>query len=217
MKSRTKAAGVRTAGAAALLVAFLAGCGGSTKLVRSWTTPDFKAGTVKKVFVLGVAQDQGLRREYEDNFVATLAKRGFGAGAGYSVFPDLEQIHKDRAGAAIRMDGYSHVLVTRVVNIEERETYVSPSTVSVGVGYGGYPGWYGGWYPYMSTGYGYVTSPGYVTVSKVVTLETNLYDVQSEKLVWSGMTETWVDGSSDKQIGKVIETVVWDLRAKGVL
>jgi hypothetical protein len=216
MKSRIKTPGVGIAGAAALLVATLAGCASSTTMMHSWTTPDFKPGTVKKVFVLGVARDQGLRRLYEDTFVATLTKRGVGAAAGYTLLPDPSQVDKEKAGAAIRQEGYSHVLVTRVVNVEQRETYVPPSTVSVGVGYGGYPGYYGGWYPYMSTSYGYVTSPGYVTVNKVVSLETNVYDVQSEKLIYSGMTETWVDNSPDQQIGKVVDTLVWDLRAKSV-
>src|SRR6058998_1679261 len=84
--------------------------------------------------------------------------------------PDPKKIDKDAVAAGLRKDGFTHVLVTRLVSVEDRETYHPPSTMTVGVGFGGYPGYYGGWYPYMSMSYGYVTSPGYTTVNTVVGL-----------------------------------------------
>jgi hypothetical protein len=64
---------------------------------------------------------------------------------------------------------------------------------------------------------GYVTSPGYTTVNTVVGLETNIYDLETQKLVWTGLTQSWIDTSAEKEIPKVIYAVLWDLRSKKVI
>ncbi len=51
----------------------------------------------------------------------------------------------------------------------------------------------------------------------MVCLETNLYDLASQKLVWTGQTQTWVDKSADENVRQVIYAVLWDLRAKKVI
>ena len=194
-------------------------CASSTKMLQSSTTPDFRQGSVKKVFVVGVARNELLRRIYEDSFVADLKKDKVEAEPGYKRIPDPDpkKIDKDAVAAGLRKDGFTHVLVTRLVSVEDRETYHPPSTMTVGVGFGGYPGYYGGWYPYMSMSYGYVTSPGYTTVNTVVGLETNIYDLETQKLVWTGLTQSWIDTSAEKEIPKVIYAVLWDLRSKKVI
>lgn len=217
MKTAERFASVWTSGAALLLAGLFAGCATSTKVVQSWTTPDFKAGSVKKMFVVGVSQDQALRRIYEETFAAEIRKRHFEAGPSYARLPDLGNVDKEAVAASLREDGFTHVLVTRVVNIEDKATYHPPSMVVVGGGYGGYPGYYGGWYPYMSMTYGYATSPGYTTVNRLVGLETNVYDLGSGTLIYSCLTESWIGESPSSHIKKVIDTVAWDLRSKGVL
>jgi len=192
------------------------GCASSTKMLSSTTTPDFRPKTVKKVFVVGVAQNDGLRRLYEDSFVTSLQRDKYDGDVSYRRIPDPEpkKIDKDALSAALVKDGFTHVLVTRLVSVEDRETYVPPTTMAVGVGYGGYGGYYGGWYPYMSMSYGYVTSPGYTTVDRVVCLETNLYDLATQKLIWTGQTQSWVDTKTEETIRQVIYAVISDLRAK---
>lgn len=207
----------RHALAAVALSLLAASCSSSTKMVRSWTPDDFHPGSVKKVFVVGIAKDRSLRQIYEDAFVAEIKKRGAQAGVSYDSLPDLDQVDKSATAARLINEGYTHVLVTRVVNMQQHETYVPPTTVSFGVGYGGYPGYYGGWYPYMSASYGYVTSPGYVTTQTVVSLETNVYALTSEAMVYSGMSETWLSDTPSGHVPEVIATVSYNLRAKGVL
>jgi hypothetical protein len=194
-------------------------CASTTTMLSSSTTPDFRPGTVKKVFVVGVAQNDSLRRLYEDSFVTSLQRDKYVGEVSYRRIPDPEpkKIDKDAVAADLVRDGFTHVLVTRLVSVEDRETYVAPSTMAVGVGYGGYGGYYGGWYPYMSMSYGYVTTPGYTTIDRVVCLETNLYDLATQKLVWTGQTQHWVDQSAEENVRKVIYAVISDLRAKKVI
>jgi len=43
-------------------------------------------------------------------------------------------------------------------------------------------------------------------------LETNLYDVKTEKLIWSGQSETFSRDSKDQIIKDVIKAVINDLQ-----
>ncbi len=216
MKARTGSVVARTAGAAVVLGTLLVGWStASTKMVHSWTAPEFQAGSVKKIFLVGVTPDQEIRQLYEDVFAVEINRRHVQAGTSYGLLLNIDKVDKDAVAASLRKDGYTHVLVSRVVSIQDQETYHPPTTV--GVGYAGYPGWYGGWYPYMSMSYGYVTSPGYTTVNRAVSLETNVYDLGSEKMIYSGMSRTWTSDSRITDMQKAIRAMASDLDRKRVL
>ena len=51
----------------------------------------------------------------------------------------------------------------------------------------------------------------------VVGLETNIYDLETQKLFWTGLTQSWIDTSAEKEIPKVIYAGLWDLRSKKVI
>jgi hypothetical protein len=48
-------------------------------------------------------------------------------------------------------------------------------------------------------------------------LRTDLYDVKTEKRIWSGQSETWNPVSNVQVIDEVIELVMDDLTKKGLL
>jgi len=195
-----------------------AACAPKTTLLSSWLAPDFQPGSVSKVLVLGVAPDSALRRQYEEQFCAALEQRKVEAIRGYQWVPDPGKLDKDAIAARAQAEGVTHVIVTRVADRKEVETYHPPTTATIGVGVGGYgPGWYGSYGAYYATSYSQVVSPGYVTTSHVVSLETNVYATAKEKLIWSGLSETWVEGSGHKNLAPVIDSFVWELRAKKVL
>ncbi|HEX4823826.1 MAG TPA: hypothetical protein VFV19_05910 [Candidatus Polarisedimenticolaceae bacterium] len=213
---------MRHASALALLTLTLAAsCTTRTELVTSWAAPGASKASVKKVLVLGISQDNGIRRRFEDDFASRLIGRGFQAIAGYQWVPDASKLDKDALVQRIRAEGVTHVLVTRLVGKKTVTTDV-PTTVTT-VGYAPYgPGYYGGWGTYWSVGYGTVVSPGYTTVNDVVTLETNFYDASKgdkDALVWTGQTETWMDdgGGTQQKIDSVISKVVYEMRAKGII
>jgi hypothetical protein len=58
-----------------LLIAFmclsLAGCA-SSKFVNQWNNPEYSSVQFRKVLVIGVSTQAGVRRRFEDEFVARL-------------------------------------------------------------------------------------------------------------------------------------------------
>jgi hypothetical protein len=190
-------------------------CTPTTKLVNSWTAPDVNKASVKKVLVLGIARDLPIRRAYEDEFVKTLQGLKYEAVASYNWIPDMpKELDKDMLRQKMKENGVTHVIATRVVDEKTVTSYIPPSYSTAGPYY---PGWYGSYYSYWSVGYSGVYSPGYTTVSQVVSLETNLYDVSTEKLLWTGITDTWVGDDRFENVDPVIRKVVYDLRTKKVI
>lgn len=222
---RTIAARARAglAVAAAALALLASACAVRTEMVTSWAAPGASKTSVKKVLVLGISQNDGLRRTFEDDFVAKLKSRGYEAVAGYNWIPDASKLDLDALAARMKQEGVTNLLCTRLVGTKTVSTYTPPA-VYTSYGYAPYgPGWYGGWGPYWSVGYSTAVSPGYTTVNDVVTLETNFYDATKSKdakdaLMWSGQSQTWIDSGPDKShIDSVIGVVVYEMRAKGVL
>jgi hypothetical protein len=51
----------------------------------------------------------------------------------------------------------------------------------------------------------------------VATIEANLYELQSGKLIWSAQLETMLDGNRQKLIDGFATVVINDLRKRGLL
>jgi hypothetical protein len=79
--------------------------------------------------------------------------------------------------------------------------------------------YYGGWYGYYNMGYTYMSSPGYTTTDQVYKIESNLYDVTGDKLVWSGLTETTLtsDTAPSSEILAFIDVLTYDMEKHKVI
>ena len=89
------------------------------------------------------------------------------------------------------------VIITHLIGKEEKEVYTRGGTPHRGL-YGFYRNRY--------------SHPGYSSTSTDIRLETNLYDVKTEKLIWSGRSNTWSQDSTDQVINDVIKAVINNLQ-----
>jgi hypothetical protein len=182
----------------------LASCAPATRLTSSWTDPTQTGHTYHKVAVVGVTPRTTIRRQYESAFAADLQKHGIPGVTSFSVLGE-GQVDSTAAGAFLQ-NGVDGVIVTRLVDQETYNTYYPPtySTAYVPSAYNG------GWYGYYSMGYTYETSPGYTVENKVFRLESNLYNLTSGKLAWSGLTETTLmsGDAPDREIQPVVDELI---------
>jgi hypothetical protein len=203
--------------AALLSPVAVAACSQSMKLVRSAVDPAFVQGSVKSVFVVGVSNSPLMRREYENTFVTALQSSKLKVTPGSELIPDIETVDKAAVKAELEKRGVTHVLVTRVVDRKQVEQYHPPTYTTVGVGFGGYPGYYGGWGSYMSVGYSTMASPGYTTLHTVVSVESNLYELATEKMVWTGLSEGYPDDNPMDSFRPYINELIYDMKAKKII
>jgi hypothetical protein len=182
-----------------LIMLFLLSSCATTTTTNVWRDQTY-GGTVKKILVMGISQKKGIQRFFEDEFVRQLRQRGTDGVAGYTVLPYDEKMDKDFIAAKARESGADTVLVTRPLSREMQRTYVPGQVYAV-------PGSYSRWGSY----YGHAYSPGYVVEDEYVYIETNLFDVATEKLIWSTQSETVVLASDQELIKSFISTMISQL------
>ena len=188
------------------IVCLLASC--HTIRVHSWMDPAFKDRKIGKTMVLGVAESDSVSRQYEALFAERLTEVGVEAYSLHALLQKTDPVSEEALVAALQEHGYSSVLVTRKLSETERGQVVT-------TGY--YPAHYGNYYGYYSYGYALTYNTAYVQSFLEFELETNLYDVRTKKLIWTGRTVVYDDRPDFTNMKGIIKGVVKDLERKGLV
>ena len=191
-------------------LSLLAACA-TTKIQSVWSDASYQGGPLLKVFVMGLAKDQILKRLYEDEFVSQLKQRDVQAFPSYSVIPQEKMGDESYIRDKIKELGADASIVTRLVDSKTVQKYYPPEMYYVP------PPYYRGWQGYYMNSYQYMSSPGYTTTEQTVVLETNVYSTQNDQLIWSALSETFVEGSAKGLINSLVNKLVDDMSAKNLL
>jgi hypothetical protein len=175
-----------------LLGTLILSCSGSTKMIGMWSDPTYRSEPVDKVLVVGLGENEAGVRIFESAMAKQLQARKITAIPGSNIFPIGQPIDTTGARKYCADNGIDLVTLTRVLGISNESEYVPGTSY-----YTPAPAAYG-FYPYYYTSYAMVSTPGYIREYKVATVETNVYSLKDEKLVWSGQSET-VDPASVNQ------------------
>jgi len=195
-----------------LLLSFAVSCGTKTRVSSQWRSPEYKGGPMHKILVIGVAETSTARRNYEDRFAEALRGRGADAFPSYQFLPTDERLTDEQLAEVLRRDGFDGVLVTRLLGVKEKTTYVPPSSYVVPSYRGGY-----GYYGYYGRSYDVVHSAGYTRTEKVVRLETRLWNVADSQLAWGIISETFNPTSIKDGTSSVTAKLVQQLAQDGLL
>lgn len=193
-------------------MAFLMSSCANTKISQSWVEPDNNK-VYKDLMIIGIGESEQNRRAYESYFVEELRAKGLEAEPSYKLLKDGLKIERDTILKAIDGLDIDGVIITHLAAVDE-ETIYRP-TMDYMPMYGG--GYYGGMYSYYPHVNTYVSQPGYYTTHETYTLETNLYDVESEELVWSARSRTFSPESVDEVIVDITKLLIQDMSAKNVI
>jgi hypothetical protein len=179
----------------------------STKLTHTWVHEDYKGKAFSHFLVIGVSDQKPLRLSFEEKFVEQLKQAGVDAVSSTDSIdiPADKKLEKEEILEAVQRNQNDAVIVTHLVGVEKEEVYNPPSGVRRG------------YYGYYRLSYDIMHRPGYSTTQTFVRLETNVYDVKTEKPIWSGQSETWQPGSEKQIIDEVISLVIKDMRKNGLL
>ena len=202
----------------------ISGCT-NTKLVQTWSDPNNKA-FYKDIMVVGISDSEQTRRAYESYFVASFQDQGIESLASYALISheDEQKIDGGKGTfrtiveSAIKGSDIDAVLVTHVVSIEEEEIYRPSMDYQpvYGMPYYNAP-YYGGMYGYHGYVTTYVQQPGYYTEEQTYTLESSLYDVKTEELVWTTRSRTFAPDSIDETIKDVSGLIIDDMKSRKLI
>ena len=166
--------------------------------------------------MLAVDESGNYRATFEGQFVAQLQQQGQPAfkTMDFLTLPEIKA-DKQAAAAKLRQLGADSVLVVRLVDaVNQSSLAPSARTGTVTTTDSGTLGWFEYATAY-STG-----SPGMQRNLKLdVHLETNLYDLQSEKKIWTAETKTVVGEDTDRiaVIGPLVKKLATALRTDGLI
>ena len=168
----------------------------TTTLTTVWKDEAFH-GTVKKIVVVGAFRSPTVRNFFEDEFARQLKAHGVEAIASYTLVPIDKLPEKDLLMAKIRETGADAALVTRMVDKKTVESYVPGQVYAV-------PHYYRRWGPYFD----YIYTPGYMVREEYAYAETNIYETNTQQLIWSAMSSTLLSGDKQDLIKSFVSTMV---------
>jgi len=184
----------------------------ATTDVESVWKDEAKTEKIDKVFILAVLKEPAYRDSVEYGIVNILNQDDLRAIPTLDSFPDINQIDKGKAFQMSKEYGIDGVLIARLVNRKVEKVYVGGPSY-----YDGFYGnrYRGGWYNYYGAGYNAFNTPGYFTENYISTVETVIYDIDTDKVIWSAITETRENVPS-KAIASYLETIGKSLQESGL-
>ena len=190
-------------------------CSPATKVTATWKDKNAEAKTYKNLFIVALGKNLAYKKTIEDKMATSLGNTGAKVTESTNVFPpDMTKdkaLDREQLLQKFREAGCDGIISVALVNKDSETRYV-PGTTAYAPGgyYGNFWGYYGGMGPAMY-------DPGYYTTDKTYYLETNLYDVNTEKLVWSGQSETLNPDNIDKAATEFANIIVTKMVSDGVL
>jgi hypothetical protein len=165
----------------------------TTSIANTWKKPGLGPNPISNVVVFAAVQDPATRRTIEDKVVQKL---GGQAVQSYVFAPDAST--REQLRTRVLGGGFDGAIVMRLVSVDKQEEWVPGMWVDDPYGFGTY-------------------DPGYVAVDTYVRVETNIYSVPDEQLIWAATSESVNPTSLGRLIDDTVNVVVERMRKEGLM
>jgi hypothetical protein len=194
------------------LTVLLAACanGPSTTFSSTWqpsgAQPVSAAGM--HIATVYINENDGNRRVGEDVLADEVTRYGGVGIPSYTILSDNPQ-DRERAKRALQQAGVQAVLLMRVVSREQDISYKSSYWNSSPM--------HSSLWSYWDYGWGAVRQPGYLNPETHAGVETLLYSLVEERLLWAGMSHTIDPTTVNSVVTEVARQVVKQMNEENVL
>ena len=197
----------------AMLASVMLSACATTSFVSTWKAPDAKALQLSgaKVAAVVMISNEAARRAAEDALAREITAHGAQGVAMYTIQPEARPNNEQAVRAAVEGVGVAGAVVMRPVG-KEKEVVATP------VAYGGpmYGGYWGGYY-----GYGWGSPYAYggteIRTDTIVSIETLVYSLRQNKLVWAGQSRTTNPTGVDQLVKETSTAVALELQKQGLI
>ncbi len=182
-----------------------------TKTLQVWKD-EGQTRKLGKTIVFAIGDQERMRDHMENMLAWRLKDLGIDATASNKVMPNPgAKPDREAIAAKVREMGMANVLVVRLVSKKEYSQLMEGGVYVVPASY------YVGWNDFYMDSFTYFAAPGSAYDVEYFTLVTNIYDVRTEKLVWSYLSRTKVETSVEGAINPFIETIIKQLENSKML
>jgi hypothetical protein len=196
----------------------LYGCAPSTEIIGSWKNTQANPENLNSILVTALTSNTQARQTVENDLTRALQLNGYQAIKSMEVLPPTFTAGKepDKEVLLDKIDGtgVDAILTVALLNKETENRYVPGN-----YGYEPIPrfGYYGRFWGYYNTWYPTLYSPGYYTEDEIYFLETNLYNAETEELLWSAQSETYNPGNLSGFSKDFASVVITKMEEDGVI
>lgn len=184
-----------------------AGCA-TTGFTSTWRNPEAQPLKPEgaKVAAMVMSKQESTRRAAEDALAREITAQGAQGVAMYTVTTETEE---KAVRAVLEKEGFAAVVCMRPVGKEQQIT--GTPTMYAGPYYGGF---WGGYYGY---GWGAPWGGTEIRTDTIVHVETLIYSLKQNKLVWGGQSETTNPSQIDAFVHEVASATAKELRKQGLI
>src|SRR4051794_14223360 len=179
-----------------MIVAAAGACGSSTSMDQSWTTPQ-PTHRLSNLVTVYVSHDGALRRSAEDAMAVRLASEGVHAVPAYAILPNEDMTDQQAVRTKLIGKGYDGVVAIRLLSAN---TQIQANPTFVGY-------WGGAW----------AYNDSWLYTQTVVRVETNVYSLPENRLVWSALSSTLDPSSTHAAVKSVTKFVAKRLENQGIV
>jgi hypothetical protein len=185
-------------------------CTTTTVMTDVWKDKAYQ-GKPQKIMVIMAAKAADTRELFEDRFVGELNSRGNNTFQSHKIVPFDKLRDREFVKSTIKSSDADTVLVSRLVDTKMIESY-NPGLVTVVPMI--IPDYYYNWWGYYNVAF---IDYGHTGDVRVAYIETNLYDVKTEKLIWSGHSRTERTYGEQELITAFIQRMIKKLSSAGLI
>ncbi len=189
----------------------------ATDITGSWKSDNAGDQKVNSILVTAMTSKTNARQTVENDLSAALQRKGVRTLKSLDVLPPtFTNKEPDREELMEKINGTDvDAILTVALLDKETETRYEPGSY----GYQPIPrfGYYGRFWGYYSAWYPTLYSPGYYKEDKIYFIETNLYDADTEELLWSAQSETLNPRGLEEFSSEFATDVINKLEADGII
>jgi hypothetical protein len=161
----------------------------------------------RKVAALVISSDDSLRVAGEESLVRELSARGMQGVATYRIAPKEELLRGETARPWFEKANVEGVVAIRPVSADTTERHTSSTWISPT---------YSSLWSYYGYGWGAVYVPGSVRRETVVVVESTIYSVPRDQLLWAAVTETKNPRDLRAFIEELVKRSVEEMQKQGL-
>lgn len=192
-----------------LITLFVCSCS-STKITNSWTAPGahLYSGEWNKILVVALLKDETNRRKVEDELLLYLNGKGI---VSYNYLNEnFNKIDEKKFRNKIKADGFDGAITLRLIDVDKEKVFI-PEQHNL------YPIYYQNFSGFYQQGWTSFTTPGYYSMNKTFIVETVVYSIKEDKIIWSGITESFNPDGLVKMTSEISKLIYKKMLAEGFI
>jgi hypothetical protein len=188
----------------------------TSRITSSWKAENTIPQKYNKIMVLGLIKesDRTIQEKMENHFVDDLRGIGYYAVSSLQEYGPkaFDKMDEEAAISKLKNSGVDAVITIVLLDKEKERRYVAGSIYYSPYGY-----YYNRFWGYRSTLYRRIYEPGYYITDTKYFWESNLYDMSTQKLVFSVQTQSFDPANSESLGHEYGQMIVKNMISQHVL